>query len=208
MGEQMTTAERIEKQLNDIHDTYPGSVYDCFRVIAKEIAAEIDALRDELAVILRERNDAHLALAERTRERDEARAHNAELSTELAGANFEGNLAMIQRDEARAIDWRNMPPRQPHAQPVANLAGLICGALQASGRAYWLQAAGGMVCWVIVCQVGAQTLQVYGAGGPAESLPAAHQIGQDGLRAALDRLATSANVAAAMAQLAANGGAR
>jgi Lar family restriction alleviation protein len=34
---------------------------------------EIDALRDELAVILRERNDAHLALAERTRERDEAR---------------------------------------------------------------------------------------------------------------------------------------
>ncbi len=30
------TAERIEKQLNDIYDTYPGSVYDCFRVIASE----------------------------------------------------------------------------------------------------------------------------------------------------------------------------
>lgn len=106
------------------------------------------------------------------------------------------------------VDFRNMPPRQPHAQPVANLSGLICGAFQATGRAYWLQAAGEMVAWVIVCQVGAQTLQVYGAGGPAESLPAAHQIGQDGLRAALDRLATSASVAAAMAQLAADGGGR
>ncbi|MCC5302500.1 hypothetical protein, partial [Staphylococcus aureus] len=38
-----------------------------------------------------------------TAERDEARAHNAELSTELAGANFEGNLDMIQRDEAYAV---------------------------------------------------------------------------------------------------------
>lgn len=106
------------------------------------------------------------------------------------------------------VDFRNMPPRQPHAQPVANLEGLLAGAFQASGRAYWLQAAGEMVAWVIVCQVGAQTLQVYGAGGPAGSLPAAHQIGMDGLRTALDRLATSANLAAAMAQLAANGGAR
>ena len=50
MGEQ-TTAERIEKQLNDIHDTYPGSVYDCFRVIANEIAAEIDALRAQLRTV-------------------------------------------------------------------------------------------------------------------------------------------------------------
>ena len=106
------------------------------------------------------------------------------------------------------VDWRNMPPRQPHAQPVANLDGLICGAFQASGRAYWLQAAGGMVCWVIVCQVAGQTLQVYGAGGPAESLPAAHQIGQDGLRTALDRLATGANVVAAMDRLARQGGGR
>ena len=44
-----TTAERIEKQLNDIYDTYPGSVYDCFRVIAKEIAYDIDRLQRELA---------------------------------------------------------------------------------------------------------------------------------------------------------------
>ena len=106
------------------------------------------------------------------------------------------------------VDWRNMPARQPRAQPVANLDGLICGAFQATGRAYWLQAAGEMVCWVIVCQVGGQTLQVYGAGGPAGSLPAAHQIGMDGLRTALGRLATSANLAAAMAELAANGGTR
>ena len=68
---------------------------------------EIDGLRDELAVILRERNDAHLALAA-------ARAHNAELSTELAGANFEGNLAMIQRDEARAEVARLTPLSEIH----------------------------------------------------------------------------------------------
>ena len=98
------------------------------------------------------------------------------------------------------VDWRNMPPRQPHAQPVANLDGLICGAFQASGRAYWLQAAGGMVCWVIVCQMAGQTLQVYGAGGPAESLPDAHRIGQDGLRTALEGLAISRRLADAMAE--------
>ena len=67
MSETQTTTERIENQLNDIHDTYPGSVYDCFRVIAKEIAAEIDAL---------------------TRERDEARAEVATLTLKLANARL------------------------------------------------------------------------------------------------------------------------
>ncbi len=98
------------------------------------------------------------------------------------------------------VDFRNMPPRQPHAQPVANLDGLMLGQVQATGRAYWLQAAGGMVCWVIVCQLGAQVLQVYGAGGPAGSLPAAHRIGQDGLRTALEGLAISRRLADAMAE--------
>lgn len=59
MGEtQATTAERIEKQLNDIHDTYPGSVYDCFRVISTEIAAEIDALTEQLAEARADVHDA------------------------------------------------------------------------------------------------------------------------------------------------------
>jgi hypothetical protein len=86
------TARRIWILISEsLMDSDGGAV----EKMTKTIAAEIDGLRDELAVILRERNDAHLALAA-------ARAHNAELSTELAGANFEGNLAMIQRDEARA----------------------------------------------------------------------------------------------------------
>lgn len=101
------------------------------------------------------------------------------------------------------VDWRNMPARQPHAQPVANLSGLVCGRFQATGRAYWLQAAAGMVCWVIVCQVGPLTVEVYGAGGPAVSLPEAHQIGQDGLRTALEGLAFSRRMADVMADLAA-----
>lgn len=105
------------------------------------------------------------------------------------------------------VDWRNMPARQPHAQPVANLEGVICGRFQATGRAYWLQAAVGMVCWVIVCQVGPLAVEVYGAGGAARSLPEAHGLGQAGLRTALDRLATGANVAAAMDRLARQGGA-
>jgi hypothetical protein len=104
------------------------------------------------------------------------------------------------------VDWHNMPARQPHAQPVANLDGKLAGAFQATGRAYWLQAAGEMVAWVIVCQVGAQTLQVYGAGGPAGSLPDAHKIGQDGLRTALEGLAFSRRMADAMAELAAASG--
>ena len=59
MGEtQATTAERIEKQLNDIHDTYPGSVYDCFRVISTEIAAEIDSLTEQLAEARADVHDA------------------------------------------------------------------------------------------------------------------------------------------------------
>lgn len=103
------------------------------------------------------------------------------------------------------VDWRNMPPRQPHAQPVANLSGLIYGEFQATGRAYWLQAAGEMVCWVIVCQVGQQTLQAYGAGGPAGSLPAAHQIGMEGLRTALEGLACSRRLADAAAERRASG---
>jgi hypothetical protein len=106
------------------------------------------------------------------------------------------------------VDWDNMPPRQPHAQTVANLEAILAGAYRAGGRAYWLQAAGQMVCWVIVCHVGAQTLQVYGAGGPAWTLQTAHQIGMDGLRAALDQLTHSSQLAYAIhAARVTNGGA-
>ena len=90
-----TTAKRIEKQLNDIHDTYPGSVYDCFRVIAKEIAAEIDAL---------------------TAERDEARAQyrrektiTATLEHQLSGWNESYLKVEAERDEARAEVERLRP---------------------------------------------------------------------------------------------------
>jgi len=71
-----TTTERIENQLNDIHDTYPGSVYDCFRVIAKEIAAEIDALT-------RERDEARAQLDNAAREMGESMIASARLRAEV-----------------------------------------------------------------------------------------------------------------------------
>lgn len=97
------------------------------------------------------------------------------------------------------------------AAEVATITHALAGTMAiAAGRAWWAPAAGDIVFWAVtVTSQNGQTVRTaYGAGGPAEALPAAHQIGMDGLRAALDRLATSASVAAAMAQLAADGGGR
>ena len=92
---------------------------------ARKIAAEIDALRDEMAVILRERNDAHLALAERTRERDEALAEaerlrpaaeawrtledfrEAERTGTLSDEKRTRKIHETARDAARAAKERN-----------------------------------------------------------------------------------------------------
>lgn len=98
-------------------------------------------------------------------------------------------------------------PNRPDAIAVATLDALIMGRFQAVGRAYWIWRAGEMVAWVITCQVGSQTLQAYGAEGPAGSVYAAEQIGQAGLRTTLERLAISRDLVAAASALAATGGA-
>lgn len=105
--------------------------------------------------------------------------------------------------------WPAFPklPKRPEAVEAANIIATVLGRVEATGRAYWLPSAGEMVCWVIVCQVGGQTLQVYGAGGPAGSLQAACQIGMDGLHVALEQLATSRRLMDAMVDLARQGGA-
>jgi hypothetical protein len=86
---QQTTAERIYGIIREHLDFYAGQGEWAAAVEAGEtIAAEIDALRDELAVILRERNDAHLALAE------------ARANLRLAAMRIEGFIAA--KDDALA----------------------------------------------------------------------------------------------------------
>ncbi len=129
----------------------------------------------------------------------------------LSGGHDPGRRAG-HRGRGQRVDTVTLPtfcklPKRPEAVEAANIVATVLTQVEASGRAYWLPSAGEMVCWVIVCQVGAETLQVYGAGGPAGSLPAACQIGMDGLHAALERLACSTRLACAMAELARQGGA-
>jgi hypothetical protein len=58
-----TTTERITALIFDAI-RMDSTTFETVDAECATIAAEIDGLRDELAVILRERNDAHLALAE------------------------------------------------------------------------------------------------------------------------------------------------
>jgi hypothetical protein len=84
-----TTDERIRELLLDSLNILDGTFRSTQATdIASQIAAEIDALRDELAVILRERNDAHLALAE------------ARANLRLAAMRIEGFIAA--KDDALA----------------------------------------------------------------------------------------------------------
>ena len=120
-----TTSERIEAMLG-VHYDWTGRVIEAgVDTAARKIAAEIDALRDEMAVILRERNDAHLALAERTRERDEALAEaerlrpaaeawrtledfrEAERTGTLSDEKRTRKIHETARDAARAAKERN-----------------------------------------------------------------------------------------------------
>lgn len=76
-----TTSERIEAMLG-VHYDWTGRVIEAgVDTAARKIAAEIDALRDEMAVILRERNDAHLALAEARAEVAKLKEQNRVLAT-------------------------------------------------------------------------------------------------------------------------------
>jgi hypothetical protein len=84
-----TTDERIRELLLDSLNILDGTFRSTQATdIASQIAAEIDGLRDELAVILRERNDAHLALAE------------ARANLRLAAMRIEGFIAA--KDDALA----------------------------------------------------------------------------------------------------------
>jgi hypothetical protein len=84
-----TTDERIRELLLDGLNILDGTFRSTQATdIASQIAAEIDGLRDELAVILRERNDAHLALAE------------ARANLRLAAMRIEGFIAA--KDDALA----------------------------------------------------------------------------------------------------------
>jgi len=58
-----TTTERITALIFDAI-RMDSTTFETVDAECATIAAEIDGLRDEMAVILRERNDAHLALAE------------------------------------------------------------------------------------------------------------------------------------------------
>lgn len=119
-----TTAERIEKQLNDIHDTFPGSVYDCFRVIANEVAAEIDGLAAQLRTALAERDEAWAKAADW--EHEEGLAEIADTQTNLHYAEVAKNRELTaQLAEARAevtqIINANDDERRADAEVIAGL---------------------------------------------------------------------------------------
>ena len=124
-----TTTERITALIFDAI-RMDSTTFETVDAECATIAAEIDGLRDEMAVILRERDEAHLALAEARniiaanskllhdagadfdrmmRERDEARDQAAGLD---AGMRFQFDRAedyKAQRDEARAEVGRLRP---------------------------------------------------------------------------------------------------
>lgn len=104
--------EQGQTRQRDESDGVINALTDQYMLLAGErnaLKAEIDGWKGKLGSARADIEELKDTIDALKAQLAEAREHNAELSTELAGANFEGNLAMIQRDEARAEVERLRP---------------------------------------------------------------------------------------------------